>query len=368
MRRDPKPMKAPMVQQTPHKSSLQTSAFFKSKGAGIALAALVSVAAVLAEPLMKSATGGFALPAMVLALVIGMLFNSFAGDPRFEPGITWCVKKLLRMAIALLGLRIALGDIMGLGFGILLLVVVSMACTVVSALWLARRLGLEDGYGMLSGAACAVCGASATLATASVVPAYRNKEVDVAFTVIMANAVSTLVMLAYPPLCLWLGLTSRETGLMLGATIHDMAQVVGAGYAVSDPVGNSAVIVKLFRVFLLLPMVLIIGAWFASRGDTSDRPTSAAKVPAPLFAVMFLVLCVINTAASAMPWAAPYYAPLKSVLNDVSRWGLLLSIAALGLGTSVKAILTLGWRHIAVFMGATMVIVGIITGGLFLLR
>jgi uncharacterized integral membrane protein (TIGR00698 family) len=338
--------------------------FLAAHAAGFALCGAVAVAAVLAEPLMRRATGGFALPAMVLALVMGMFFNGFAADVRFAPGIAWCVKKLLRIAIGLLGLRIALGDIFGLGLGILLLVIASMALTIASALWLARRLGLEDGYGMLAGAATAVCGASATLATASVVPAYRNKEVDVAFTVIMANAISTVVMLAYPPLCIWLGLTGRETGLLLGATIHDMAQVVGAGYAVSEPVGNSAVIVKLFRVFLLLPVVLIIGAWFAKRGGSAN----AAKVPAPLFAVMFLLLCILNTAASAMPGVAPYFLPVKSVLNEVSRWGLLLSIAALGLGTSVKAIVTLGWRHIAVFMGATGVILVVIATGLWMLR
>ncbi len=344
--------------------ALQPARFISTHAAGIALCAVVAIMAVLAEPLMRSATGGFALPAMVLALVIGMFLNPLAAYARFAPGITWCVKTLLRVAIGLLGLRIALGDILGLGFGILLLVIASMALTVMSALWLSRRLGLADGYGMLAGAATAVCGASATLATASVVPAYRNKEVDVAFTVIMANAISTLVMLAYPPLCIWLGLTGRETGLLLGATIHDMAQVVGAGYAVSEPVGNSAVIVKLFRVFLLLPVVLLIGAWLTGRGDSA----AVAKVPVPLFAVAFLLLCILNTAASAMPGVAPYFLPVKSALNEVSRWGLLLSIAALGLGTSVNAILTLGWRHIAVFMGATVMILVIVTAGLLLLR
>ncbi|MGL5116905.1 MAG: YeiH family protein [Beijerinckiaceae bacterium] len=338
-------------------------AFLRANGPGVALSAAVAVAAVLSEPLLRRLTGGFTLPAMVIALFFGIALNRLASEARFQPGITWCVKKLLRIAIGLLGLRIALGDILGLGLGTILVVVASMVITIVAAIWLARLLGQEDGFGALAGAATAVCGASATLATTTVVPPYKNKDADTAFTVVMANAVSTLVMLVYPPLCIWLGLDARLTGLMLGATIHDMAQVVGAGYAVSEPVGNTAVIVKLFRVFLLLPVVLAIGWWFARRGGAAG----AAKVPAPIFAVVFLVLAVVNTLMMAMPALLPYYLPIKTALAEVSRWGLLLAIAALGLGTSPAAILAVGWRQVAVFMGATVVILVVATGGLMAL-
>ena len=101
-----------------------------------------------------------------------------------------------------------------------------------------------------------MCGASATLATSTVLPNYKGKEADVVFVVVAVNALSTVAMVLYPPLCTWLGFDAHTTGVMLGGTIHDVAQVVGAGYAVSEPVGNTAVIVKLFRVFLLLPVVL----------------------------------------------------------------------------------------------------------------
>jgi uncharacterized integral membrane protein (TIGR00698 family) len=340
------------------------SAFMGRNGAGILLSAAVAVAAVLTEPLMKRLTGGFSLPAMVIALFIGIALNGLAADPRFQPGIAWCVKKLLRIAIGLLGLRIALGDIVGLGIGAIVLVVASMALTIAASIWLARLFGQEAGYGALAGAANAVCGASATLATTTVVPAYKTKDADTAFTVVMANAISTLVMLAYPPLCLWLGLSPRETGIMLGATIHDMAQVVGAGYAVSDDVGNTAVVVKLFRVFLLLPVVLAIGWWFARRGGKAGE----ANVPAPVFALVFLALALINTAAMALPSIQPLYLPVKNLLSEASRWGLLLSIAALGLGTSVSAILAVGWRHVVVFLLATILILAIVTGGIILLR
>jgi uncharacterized integral membrane protein (TIGR00698 family) len=337
--------------------------FIRRNGAGVALSAAVAVAAVLAEPLLKRLSGGFSLPAMVLALFIGIALNRFANDPRFKDGISWCVKKLLRIAIGLLGLRIALGDILGLGVGIILVVLASMAVTIAASIWLARLLGQEAGYGALAGAANAVCGASATLATSTVVPNYRTKDADTAFTVVMANAISTVVMLAYPPLCLWLGLSARDTGLMLGMTIHDMAQVVGAGYSVSEPVGNTAVVVKLFRVFLLLPVVLAIGWWFMRQGQQAGD----AKVPPPVFAIVFLALALVNTVAMASPALAPAYLPVKSLLGEVSRWGLLLAIAALGLGTSLTAILAVGWRHVAVFMGATLIILLAATAGIMAL-
>jgi uncharacterized integral membrane protein (TIGR00698 family) len=331
---------------------------------GLALCAIVAVAAVLAEPVLRTVTGGFTLPAMVIALVFGVALSGLAARAVFEPGMTWCVKKLLRVAIALLGLRIALVDIAALGFGVAALVVVSMAATVVVAIALARWLKLDSGYGALAGAANAVCGASATLATATVVPSYARKGADVAFTVIAANAISTAVMLAYPPLARLLGLDGTATGILLGATIHDMAQVVGAGYAVSDTVGNTAVVVKLFRVFLLLPVVLALGWWFVARGEHAGE----ARVPVPVFALVFLGLCLVNSAVPLVPELLPVYAPVKAVLGQVSTWGLLLAIAALGLGTSLTAILATGWRHATVFLGATLAILVIVTAGLFLLR
>jgi uncharacterized integral membrane protein (TIGR00698 family) len=346
--------------------SLPSSATIRKLAPGVLLSLAVAIVSYIAAPLLKSLTGGrLALPDMVIALIIGIALFGLASQPRFEPGLTFCVKKLLRWAIGLLGLRIALGDILGLGLGAALLVVGSMALTIVAAIWLAKLLDREAGFGALAGAANAVCGASATLATASVVPDYKNKSADVAFTVVMANAISTVVMLAYPPLCAWLGYDARATGFMLGATIHDMAQVVGAGYAVSEPVGNTAVIVKLFRVFLLLPVVLVIGWWFLRQGEKSGQ----AKVPMPVFALVFLALCVVNSIMAAQPAlaAAIQYAPIKSVLGEASKWGLLIAIAALGLGTSLKSLLTIGWRHMAVFMGATVVILFLILAGLRLI-
>ena len=323
---------------------------------GIGLSAVVAIAAVLSAPLVAKAVP---IPAMVIALLIGIALNRVADAPAFQPGIVFCVKKLLRWAVALLGLRIALGEIIALGLTTAVIVVAAMVITVITGFLLARAFNQTDSYGALAGAGTAVCGASATLATATVLPQYPGKEADVAFVVVAVNALSTVAMVLYPLICIGLGFSPQVTGVMLGATIHDVAQVVGAGYAVSDSVGDNAVIVKLFRVFLLLVVVLGIGAWFTRAGST----TGHAKVPVPVFAFVFLALCLFNSAVPMLGIGA-IYAPVKDWLLEFSKWGLLIAIGALGLGTSLKAIAALGWRHVATVTGTTIVILVVVTGAL----
>jgi uncharacterized integral membrane protein (TIGR00698 family) len=281
-----------------------------------------------------------------------------------QAGMAFCVRTVLRWAVALLGLRVGLADIAALGLETGALIVVSMLATLVSGFIFARWYGRGPGFGALVGVGTAVCGASATLAVSTVVPDYPGKQPDIAFVVVAVNALATLAMLVYPPLCILLGFDAMTTGVMLGGTIHDVAQVVGAGYAVSVPVGNTAVIVKLFRVFLLLPVVLGVGWYFTRIGQKHGE----ARVPVPVFAIVFLVLCALNSAIPLMPLLLPAYAPIKSVLVEASTWGLLLAIGALGLGTSIKTIVGLGWRHITTVLGTSAVIFAIVTGGLLLMR
>jgi uncharacterized integral membrane protein (TIGR00698 family) len=306
----------------------------------------------------------FPIPAMVIALLFGIAFHPMARRPWFQPGLVFCLKAILRWAVALLGLRIALGEIAALGLSTAVLVVAAMAMTVISGFLLARAFGQNAAYGALAGAGTAVCGASATLATSIVVPDYKGKEADIAFVVVAVNALSTAAMVLYPLICVWLGFDPRQTGVMLGATIHDVAQVVGAGYAVSETTGNTAVVVKLFRVFLLFPVVLIIGWSFARRAVA----TNAGKIPVPVFAIVFVALCVLNSIAPSMAGIAPLFSQIKAPLIEASTWGLLIAIAALGLGTSLPAIAALGWRHVATVTGTTIIILAAVTMGLMLLH
>lgn len=328
---------------------------------GILLAAAVAVAATLFEPVaarLAAVPFGAAagLSAMVLALLLGILLNPVAQRPVFRPGLTFCVKKVLRWAVALLGLRVAVGDVLGLGWQVMAIVVGGMTATLVAGVVMARLFGRSDAYGALVGSATAVCGASAALATVSVLPEYRERDADVAFVVVAVNALATLAMLLYPPLAAFLRFDDRMTGALLGAAIHDVAQVAGAGYAVSEVAGNTAVVVKLFRVFLLLPVVLAVAFYFAGRGGGTAR----ARVPVPVFALVFLALVLVNS-YGLLP------AAVTAALNEASRAGLLLAIAALGLGTSPRVLASLGWQHVAIVAGATLVILAVSAAGLALL-
>lgn len=327
---------------------------------GFVVSAGVAAAAFLVAPHVARF---LPIPAMVLALVIGIALNPIASRPAVRPGMAFCIRTLLRWAVALLGLRIALADIAALGLSTGAMIVVAMVVTLLSGFVFARIGGRAPGFGALVGSATAVCGASATLATSTVVPDYPGKQADIAFVVVAVNALATLAMIAYPPLCLLLGFDAQATGIMLGGTIHDVAQVVGAGYAVSDAAGNTAVIVKLFRVFLLLPVVLAVGWYFTRLGLKHGE----ARAPVPGFALVFLALCLIN---SAMPLVPPpvfaLFVPVRQVLVEASTWGLLIAIGALGLDTSVSAIAALGWRHIATVVASTAVIFALVTGFLVL--
>src|ERR1035441_1837341 len=204
------------------------------------------------------------IPNMVIALVVGIALNPIVARPAMQPGMAFCVRTVLRWAVALLGLRVGLADIAALGPETAALVVLSMVATLVSGFVFAHWSGQAAGFGALVGVGTAVCGASATLAVSTVVPNYPGKQPDIAFIVVAVNALATLAILFYPPLCILLGFYAQTTGVMLGGTIHDVAQVVGAGYAVSVPVGNTAALVRLFRVFLLLPVGLGVG-WYFTR-------------------------------------------------------------------------------------------------------
>lgn len=318
---------------------------------GLGVAAAVAIVSVVAEGLI--ARSGVKIPAIILALALGMALHRPTRAKSFEPGLTWSIKKLLRIAIALLGLRIALSDIIGLGPFTAFLVVASMAVTLVSGVVVARWFGRSDSYGALAGGATAVCGASAALAVSTVLPPSKEREADTVFVVLAVNALSTVAMVLYPLLASALGFDERMTGVLLGATIHDVAQVVGAGYSVSDNAGNLAVVVKLFRVFLLLPVVLAIGWHFSKRGGGA----SGAKVPAPVFAFVFLGMALLNS-VGIVP------TPIKTALLEFSRWGLLIAIAALGVNTSLKAMADLGWRHLAVVSVVTLILLAVVAAPL----
>lgn len=269
----------------------------------------------------------YGAPAMLFALLIGMAFAFLADSPTAKPGIVFASRSLLRLGVGLLGLRLTFADVSQLGwlpvvgvFGLLLM-------TLASGALIARAFGRPLALGLLTGGAVAICGASAALAIASVLPKRHIREEDVALTVVGVTALSTIAMVLYPVLFGALGLNDVEIGYLIGATIHDVAQVVGAGYSVSDTAGDIATFTKLLRV-AMLPVVLIVVSF-------SYRKEPGGGVGLPWFVLLFIALMLLRN-------LVPLPEIVLTTVSEISRFMLLTAIAALGIKTSLAQVFLSG--------------------------
>jgi uncharacterized integral membrane protein (TIGR00698 family) len=291
----------------------------------------------------------YGAPVMLFALLFGMAFHFLHEEGRCIAGIEFSSRTVLRAGVALLGARITLTQIAGLGLLPIVTVVVGVASTILIGLALARRLGLRPVFGALSGGAVAICGASAALAIASALPRHPDGERDAILTVVAVTALSTLAMILYPIFATSVGLDHVQAGIFIGGTIHDVAQVVGAGYTISPETGDIATYVKLLRVAMLLPAVVAIAFVLSRAGATG----AGAPPKLPAFLVGFAVLVVANSLGLIPRLAA-------DGANDVSRWCLVTAIAALGMKTSFKDLFAVGWRPIGLMLAETLWLAGLV--------
>jgi uncharacterized integral membrane protein (TIGR00698 family) len=223
------------------------------------------------------------------------------------------------------------------------LVVVTIGVSVIAA----KLLGFQRLFGMLTGGATAICGASAALALAAALPNHPQKERATLFTVIGVSALSTMAMIVYPMIANWFSLSPQMAGIFLGATIHDVAQVVGAGYSMSTETGDTATVVKLMRVAMLLPVIVCAAMVTRMQGVE----TGGKRPPLlPWFAVGFLLLACINSTG----WVVP---AVQGTVNELSRWCLVVSISALGMKTQLKELASVGIKPILLMVGETVFLV-----------
>jgi uncharacterized integral membrane protein (TIGR00698 family) len=312
---------------------------------GLVIAGLVAMAA-------SWLSEHYTAPVMLFALLLGIAVNFTAQDARCKPGLDFAARQILRIGVALLGMRITFDQIQSLGLGVLALAATGVCLTILVGWRMARAVKLESKLGVLMGGAVAICGASAALAISAVLPKGPTHERDTILTVVGVTTLSTIAMVLYPILTAALGFDERMAGIFFGATIHDVAQVVGAGGVVGDEAQNTATVMKLFRVALLLPAVLVISYLFRN----AHEGAAAVKRPPllPMFLIAFGILVAINT-LNFVP------APITGFLQEASRWCLVTAIAALGAKTALGDLVKVGWRPIAVICGTTLFI------GLFVL-
>ena len=309
---------------------------------GVAVAAALGAAATLVAALH----GG---PQMLYALFFGIALNHLAHVPRTRPGIEFAARTVLRLGVGLLGVRITTAQIVALGWPTALVVVAAVASTIAVAVLLGRYLKLPRAHCLLAGGAVAICGASAALAIAAVLPRDTKDGARTTLLVVVAvTLLSTLAMVLYPLLVRLLALPPPLAGLFLGGTIHDVAQVVGAGYTVNPATGDAATVVKLFRVTLLSVVVAGIALAYRRQAATGDERSQPAPQPLlPWFLWLFVGMVAVNSTLGLTPW-------LQDGLSALSRGCLVLAIAALGIKTSFTQLARMGWRPVLLIVAETV--------------
>jgi len=299
-------------------------------------------------------------PQLLYALFFGVCFHYLHDHERTRPGIDWCGKSLLRIGIALLGARITVAQISTLGWSTVGIVVAAVATTIAVGVLLARLLGMTTSQGLLSGGATAICGASAALAISAVLPRSREQERFTLVVVVGVTSLSTLAMLLYPSIARALELSPTLAGLFLGGTIHDVAQVIGAGYLMGPVTGDHATIVKLLRISTLA--IVVAGV---SMSALSQRRAVAHDGPHPPLLPGFLQCFAALVALNSLGWIPQ---AVQSSLGEVSRASLVVAIAALGIRTSLTALLQAGWRCVVLLLLETFWLTGLMLGAVLVLR
>lgn len=297
----------------------------------------------------------YGAPVMLFALLLGMAFNFLHDDGPCRAGVEFVSKFVLRLGVGLLGIRIAFDDLAQIGLSGAVLLIALIAATVLTGFVAAPLFRRQWRFALMTGGAVAICGASAALAIAAVIPPNDKTERNTLFTVMAVTALSTIAMVIYPLLFQVLGFSELQQGFLIGATIHDVAQVVGAGFSVSDSAGEMATIVKLFRV-AMLPVVLISIVLVLRLTGTG---AGSGRIPLlPWFMLLFLALVGLGSAVE-IPGT------VVEQVDRISRACLITAIAALGVKTSLKALTAVGGGHLAIVVIETLALLALACTALY---
>ena len=289
----------------------------------------------------------YGVPIILAGLLLGLALNFAATDPRTHDGLDWVSRHGLRAGIVLLGFQVTVMQVAGMGAVPFLGLALVMAAALIAALAAARVTGQSASVGLLGGGATAICGASAALALYGVIGRERIEQAQFTLTLVILAAASAIALVTYPPLTQMLGFTDAQAGFLVGASIHDVAQAIGAGFAVSDSAGAQATVVKLTRVALLAPLVTLAALWIA-RTEPLPEGVGQTRVPLlPGFILAFLALVVVNSLVT-LP------ADLAGHALTLSKTLLLLAVTATAMRTRTDLLLGLGWRSVMPVLAATI--------------
>lgn len=288
----------------------------------------------------------YGFPIILLGLLVGLSLNFISHDPRSHAGLDFAARTCLRWGIVILGLQVTAGQIVALGAAPFAALGVVMAVTMGAGLLGAKIAGQSRYAGILAGGATAICGASAALALYGVIGKDRLSQAQFALTLVGISLASAFAMSVYPVLAAELGLSDGQAGFLIGASIHDVAQALGGGYAFSDPAGEYATIVKLARVALLAPIVALVGLWIG-QGDGKGQSSVWQRLTLPWFILAFLGVVALNSMVS-LPQA------MVGGALVMSKALLLLAVTATAMRSRMDLLLQMGWRAAVPVVTATL--------------
>jgi uncharacterized integral membrane protein (TIGR00698 family) len=274
---------------------------------------------------------------MILAILVGIAFHNLVGTPAVARlGVTFSVRRLLRIAIILLGLQLTISQVIEVGGRGIGIIAATLLATFAFTVWMGKLLGVDRKLAQLIAAGTSICGASAVIATNTVTNA---PDEDVAYAVACVTVFGSVAMFAYPLLPGLLHLDPHAFGLWTGASIHEIAQVVAAAFQDGQKAGEFGTIAKLSRVMLLAPMVMALGLIAARNAGKNDPAAgvSSARPPTPWFVLGFVALVGINSLI-AIP------AEVKVWVAAATTFLLSVALAAMGLETDIRKLAAKGLR------------------------
>jgi uncharacterized integral membrane protein (TIGR00698 family) len=291
---------------------------------GISLTAGLAFLAIL----MRSHLGLNFFSSLTWAILLGMLLRNTVGVAQvYQPGITFSLKRILKLGIILLGMQLSLTQAISIGAPGLFVAFTSVVSTFFFTCWIGRRLKVSKKLTQLIAGGTSICGAAAVVAVGT---AIDSSEEDTAYAVALVTVFGAASMLIYPLLPALLDLTPQAYGLWCGASIHEVVQAIAAAFEKNPLSGEVATIAKLSRVMLLAPITLLLG--FSSVDRATEKPR---KLPIPWFVLGFIGLILVNS-LNFIPET------LRIAIIDINQFFLTTALAAMGLGTNIRAMKRLG--------------------------
>lgn len=287
----------------------------------------------------------YAAPLVLMGLLIGLALSFVSQDRRTHAGLDLMSQTALRIGIVLVGARITAQQLVELGPWPFALLVLIMLAVILITVATARLFAQDRHAALLAGGATAICGASAALALYSLIGDRRVDQARFTLTLVGITVASALAMTLYPVLAAQLGLNDAQAGFLIGASIHDVAQAIGGGFSFSPAAGEVATIVKLTRVALLAPMLMLVALWLGRSGEGTTKTHIPLRLP--WFIIGFLAIAAINSLITIPKHAQDAAATGAQAL-------LLLAVVATAMKARLHLLLDQGWRSFAPIIVATL--------------